>query len=503
MPTAATPRILVKAEPGAPVVTLTLDEGTLQFTSEPLFQSDLSGGPLPVTSGPIWQLLTPSVPLDDVNVWDVCHQLVVDGVGVEGGGAIFAEPDVPQRWVAGHDIELALGLDASCDLAKPQSLKFPSLPDPLWFKDTQHSQLADALAALQLPEPGQAVRVAHFDTGYDANHHGLPASLNAALQRNFVDSDRSHDASDKSTGPLNQLGHGMGTVGVLAGTSLVDGQQIGAAPFVDVVPIRVANHVVLFYNSDIARGLRYVRELCADPATWIDVITMSMGGLASTAWADEINALYEAGVFVVTAAGNNLANLPTKNVVFPARFNRVVAACGVMADGTAYTDLGRDRMAGNYGPSSKMRTALSAFTPNAPWARMGCPDTVDLDGAGTSCATPQIAAAAAMWLQHHKAALAGHTGWQRVEAVRAALFETAHSREAERFGRGELRAHAALQHPPTPVEQLRETGRDGAAFPFLRLLFGIGLAEPDPRQQMLELEALQLSQSWTVEQVLP
>ena len=197
------------------------------------------------------------------------------------------------------------------------------------------------------------------------------------------------------------------------------------------------------------------------------------------------------------------ANLPTKNIVFPARFNRVVAACGVMADGSPYTDLGRERMAGNYGPSGKMQTALSAFTPNAPWKRQGCPEAVDLDGAGTSCATPQVAAAAAMWLQHHRAALANHTGWRRVEAVRAALFETAHPREVERFGRGELRAHAALQHGPTPVDQLRETQRDGAAFPFLRLLLGVGLAEPDQQQQMLELEALQLSQSWAVEQVLP
>ena len=40
-------------------------------------------------------------------------------------------------------------------------------------------------------------------------------------------------------------------------------------------------------------------------------------------------------MFIVTAAGNNYGNLPTRNIVYPARFNRVVAACGVMADGTA------------------------------------------------------------------------------------------------------------------------------------------------------------------------
>ena len=69
-----------------------------------------------------------------------------------------------------------------------------------------------------------------------------------------------------------------------------------------------------------------------------------------------------------------------------------------MADHTHYADLGIDRMAGNYGPNSKMRTAIAAFTPNVPWARFGCPQIVDLNGAGTSAATPQVAAAAATWI---------------------------------------------------------------------------------------------------------
>ena len=82
------------------------------------------------------------------------------------------------------------------------------------------------------------------------------------------------------------------------------------------------------------------------------------------------------GVFVVTAAGNNYDNLPTRNIVYPARFKRVVAACGVMADHTPYADLAPRLMAGNYGPDDKMATAIAASTPNTPWARMGCP-TID------------------------------------------------------------------------------------------------------------------------------
>ena len=92
----------------------------------------------------------------------------------------------------------------------------------------------------------------------------------------------------------------------------------------------------------------------------VDVVTMSMGGTASQAWAEAVNALYDAGVFVVTAAGNNYGNLPTHETVFPARFNRVVAACGVMADGQPYAGLGLSRMAGLFVGSVSQKVVSTA-----------------------------------------------------------------------------------------------------------------------------------------------
>ena len=37
---------------------------------------------------------------------------------------------------------------------------------------------------------------------------------------------------------------------------------------------------------------------------------MSMGGLASRAWADTVNRAYESGLVIVTAAGNNYPATP-------------------------------------------------------------------------------------------------------------------------------------------------------------------------------------------------
>src|SRR5262249_39592102 len=139
---------------------------------------------------------------------------------------------------------------------------------------------------------------------------------------------------------------------------------------------------------------------------------------------------YEAGITLVTAAGNNFGpgklRVP-RFIVYPARFRRVLAACGVMADSKPYGDFMDPRkMGGSYGPDSKMDTAMASYTPNAAWAKFACAAIVDFDGAGTSAATPQIAAAAACWLQKNRDVVKKYPEkWMRVEAVRRALTETA------------------------------------------------------------------------------
>jgi hypothetical protein len=510
MPTGRTQgtRILVKTKPGVSSSTLALGADRIRVQLEPLFTSIGRAQDQAAAPASAWHVLTAEATPGDSSPWDICHALIAHGLGIAGAPAPdFAEPDLQQRWPVADVGRQALRLTSTCDASAPEDPRFPVDPDPMWFHDGGHSQLAAAVEQLGGPQIAPRVRIAHLDTGYDPQHRTLPVRLRRDLGRNFVDDGEPADASDQSEGILNNLGHGTGTLSILAGAALPGGCAIGGAPFAEVVPIRVADRVVLFYNSAIARALDYVHALCRDPATRIDVVTMSMGGLASAAWADAVNALYDAGVFIVTAAGNNFGNLPTHNIVFPARFARVVAACGVMSDHAPYADLGIERMAGNYGPDSKMATALSGCTPNVPWAKFGCPDIVDHDGAGTSAATPQVAAAAALWIQLNRTAYDGYSeGWMRVEAVRKALFESAEFKDSERkwLGRGELRAHEALARAPADAASLRAEEPDSASFPFLRVLTGMGLAaQSGPAQRMLELEALQLSQSAAIEALLP
>src|SRR5262249_34991686 len=181
-------------------------------------------------------------------------------------------------------------------------------------------------------------------------------------------------------------------------------------------------------------------------------------------------------------------------VVYPARFDRVTAACGVMADKTPYLNLPPDKMEGNAGPGSKMATAVSAYTPNTPWARLGAPNWVDLDGAGTSAATPQVAAAAALWL-HKNGGNYQARDWRRAEAARRAIFESAFlrtgaSRPDPNLGTGLLRAMDALRI--ARIDNLVEpVPRDSASFAFLHLLssiFGVTGSAPT------DLYALELTQ---------
>ena len=499
----ATPSLLVKTAAGLPT---RFSFGATSFRVEPLFTSiGRPSGPA-AAGGGTWHLLTTPDGTAGQNPWDLCHQMLQGGLGFAGAPAVeFAEPDWQQRWVVGRDAELGISLQ-SCD-AEPQDAAFPRLADPFWFRDLSHSQFDTALALAGGANVKPRVRIAHLDTGYDPGHASLPLHLRKDLARNFVDDNKPSDASDTSAGLANNLGHGTGTLSILAGRKMPDGKLFGGAPFAEVVPIRVADRVVLFVNSAIARALDYVHGLNTEPTTFVDVVTMSMGGVASQAWAEAVNELYEQGVFIVTAAGNNFGNLPTRNVVFPARFDRVVAACGVMADHEPYADLGLTRMGGNYGPVSKMRTAMAAATPNVPWAKFGCGTVVRFNGSGTSAAAPQVAAAAALWIQRNREALEAYPQpWMRVEAIRKALFGRAalsshNQRLVERLGRGELRARDAMNDVPAAADLRKEQPASGS-FASLRVLTGMGAAPP-AQMRMLELEALQLSQDSEIEALLP
>lgn len=425
------------------------------------------------------------------------------GIGIDGVTVEAAEPDLQQSWLPGPDKGTAAfaAAERAGQGDGEKGAPFQTGGHFGWHLYPEHSGLR--MANLAVGTAGNTVTIVHLDTGYDPAHRALPIGLDRQRQKNFVEN--TNDASDATPtdGLLRNRGHGTGTIGILAGgdaNGLTSGLPIpaefgpiGGAPMAQVVPVRIANSVVEFWTSTVAQGINYARAIGAD------VLSMSMGGLPSDAWADAVNLAYEAGVVLVCAAGNSFGGLPTSLIVYPARFDRVIAACGIMAGGAPYYGLSGGVMEGCAGPIGKMATAMAASTPNIPWLRLGDPEVVDMDGAGTSAATPQVAAAAALWLAKNGARFPARD-WQRVEAVRAALFQTgrlptgAEPKPNRFFGQGALDALGAVRFVPDAAT-LQKTNPDSASFGFLHLLSrALGLDVPnEPQMAMYRLEMTQLA----------
>lgn len=453
------------------------------------------------------------------NPWDVAHDALARA-SVALAAAVppdIIEPDLLQQWDWEVPRPAGAALAATACEFTDQVREVPWVRDQFaWHLGDAYSQLKSARQAVADEGAGPVIRVAHLDTGYDPQHSVLSSIRMAhALERNFVDADRPRDATDRGAeGVLRNPGHGTATLALLAGgryRAQFSGYQfddvIGGAPTVEVVPVRVGNSVVQLTTSVVAQGIDYAAELCRNEATRVHVMSMSMGGVASAAWADAVNKAYDAGIVFVAAAGNNystgLLGFPTRHIVYPARFRRVLAACGVMADRTPYFGLSAGTMQGNWGPDAAMSTAMAAFTPNTPWAQWGCPNLMLMNGAGTSSATPQIAAAAALYLRRYASVLFDAARypepWMRVEAVRQALFRsadaTADQDRREKLGNGILNASRLLSVAPVPANRLVREPRDSAGWPFLNVLSSSGLTSSQANR-MLQLEATQLVQKW-------
>ena len=479
-------RLLVKLRPSG-----LLGAAGAHAKLRPLFGAGRPAGDLELDSGPQWY--TAELSEGAATPWDLAHGRVAAQLGISESDVLYAEPDILQRNVYvdanEEDGAGALGAAERCS-ANPQDRSDGKATGPdvfAWHLGDEYSQLGSARDSVTFRDP-RRTRIAHLDTGYYRSHQTVPEHLVSHLERSFVEDDVDENTAvdpDNEVAVIDNSGHGTGTIGILAGGKVAaqGGRYLGGAHAAEIVPVRVSDRVVLLRTSALARALDYAtNEAC-------DVVTLSMGGLPSRAWGEAVDRAYERGVCICAAAGNHVGPLPPLTLVYPARYDRVIAVCGAMADGRPYADLGGSALEGSFGPRSAMKHAMAAYTPNIPWPRFGCDDAIRLDGQGTSAATPQVAAAAALWFEQYKDELPRN--WRRVEAVRHALFSSAHKVDEEHFGHGILRARAALE--VRPRLNLPQSNQSEESFSLFRIITGLGLVETPPREQMFNLE---LAQRW-------
>lgn len=347
---------------------------------------------------------------------------------------------------------------------------WPTGPGPGWHLGDSYSELATAgqrVGALD------GVRVAHLDTGYLPEAASLPRHFRADLSATCDRLGCKLNGRDPYAGGLGKSpGHGPATLSTLAGASYTLGgreYQLGAAPGLQVFSVDIGDSVVHPDSRRMATGILYAVGQGAD------VITMSHGGLPSARLAAAINEAYESGTAVFAATGDYfdlLFGYTFREVVYPARYPRVMGVAGITEQHESYGDdpswrwlvqpgpgylarLGSWALRGNYGPESAMRDhVIAAYAPNITRAvpSASAPGLIGDNGAGTSHATPQAAAAAALWLEHNRANFSDDEwrSWRKTQAVYSALAKSADRCFAdytiEHYGVGVLKANQALHY---------------------------------------------------------
>lgn len=405
---------------------------------------------------------------DFSNDWDIAHNHLDTSTSKE-----FFEPNI-ESTLFGEQV-------SALKIKSLENGYLESWPHPNEIKDNLVWYLTDNFSQLQkakgevLDKVGKEnckIKIAIIDTGYQEGHPALPKGFDTPQGISFIKGEEKKPAIDKNAGTIaEQNGHGTATMSILAGKEVdiqICGQSykgdFGAIPFAEIIPIRICETVALIRTSAFFDAVEYaINQGC-------EVISMSMAGAPTKAWATVVNKAYENGVVLVTAAGNSWyrgkASVSPKRLLYPARWDRVIAATGVSYNKMPYVMEAQlkekggssEDMQGNYGPESAMKSALAAYTPNTTWATLNdMNNPFRLNGGGTSSATPQIAAAAALWLVRYRQEIdtilkdKPTEKWKKVEMVKKALFSSADNSYPESkkyFGQGTLKAFDALSVAP-------------------------------------------------------
>ena len=147
------------------------------------------------------------------------------------------------------------------------------------------------------------VKIGIIDTGISKDHPDLKANIKGGI--NTINSRR---------GWNDDNGHGSHVAGIVGALNNAAG-VVGAAPDVDLYAIKVLGANGSGYLSDVIEGIQWAA------ANEMQVVNMSLGTSQDVqSLHDAVISAYNAGLVVVTAAGNSGGS-----VIFPAAYPEVIA----------------------------------------------------------------------------------------------------------------------------------------------------------------------------------
>ena len=166
---------------------------------------------------------------------------------------------------------------------------------------------------------GKNVKIAVLDTGISNNHPDLTVSGGI----NLVGMSKNNKWNDDN-------GHGTHVAGIIAARNNSIG-VIGVAPDAQLYAVKVLDASGGGYVSDVIEGIDWAVQ------NNMNVVSMSLGTTTySQALNDSTANAYKAGVLLVAAAGNSGDGNPsTDDVLYPAKFDSVIAVSAVDSDNIA------------------------------------------------------------------------------------------------------------------------------------------------------------------------
>ena len=318
--------------------------------------------------------------------------------------------------------------------------------DPNWSQQW-HLQAIGMESAWDYNQGGNSeVTIAILDTGLNWDDEDF-SQANVIAGYDFVDGDND---------PYDEESHGTHVAGTIAQSTDNGVGSAGIAFNCTIMPVRVLDENGNGTYDDIIAGIYYAID------AGVDIINLSLGGNTGT---DEFraacNAAYEAGIFISAASGNDYPDLV--DPVYPALYSST----------TAVSALNRSLSSAYYSQSAVDENGYSISAPGNDILQTV--NGEDMWSSGTSMATPQVSAVAALILS--EAIDLGFTtggssysipdkGSARVDWLRSILFDTAQDVGSSGLdmwtGYGMVRADLALAYlnsladdpdaePETPV----------------------------------------------------
>lgn len=248
--------------------------------------------------------------------------------------------------------------------------------------------------------PGKGTVVAVIDTGVDYTHKDLADNIwvnEGEIPGNGIDDDSNGyvddvhgvDFVDGDCDPMDEHGHGTHAAGIIAMTP-GNGGGVGVAYGAKIMCVRAGQANGSFASSDIAKAIKYAADNGAD------VINMSFGGTGRSYLVE--SALQDAfpSCVLVAAAGND--GLPTTDAInagyfntediYPAGYKYVLGVMATDNNKSLASFSNWDYLEGQNCEYEMAAPGVNIYS-TLPGNRYAC-------WSGTSMATPNVAAAAAI-----------------------------------------------------------------------------------------------------------